>query len=426
MNNLLKIHLKVLETTINRLSANYFLEKKNPDVKTTGKNVVVSMGKQGVDFYKAFASWFQGEVFKAFVIEPKGYDSYEIVSRDNVTIHYTSHPLPSVQTFEATKQVLDALDELLEDQTINLHVLVSGGASSAFALPEPGISFNEYTKIIGDALTEGFNIVELNMVRGLLDCVKAGKLAARFPENKIYTYLISDVIDDNPSVIGSGPTIPGLLPTEKVVNWVKQKLMEYSLKITFEHLHEVLLLANHLERKTEIEYFIIGTKQDLIEELSENLTNNSLDFELIKNGADTDINDLADLIKEQIKIKRKMDLPPGTHITLVLVGEPAVKIDSVHKGNGGRVSTLATYISEILNGEDTGIFIGIATDGKDGSSPDPGYIVTNKTSKHLRPLGGERRILNKQNTGGALSSLGYGIKFKQTKINLTDVYMVIL
>src|SRR5205085_7289168 len=57
-------------------------------------------------------------------------------------------------------------------------------------------------------LKSGANIGEMNCVRKHLSAIKGGRLAAAAAPARVLTLAISDVPGDDPSVIGSGPTVP--------------------------------------------------------------------------------------------------------------------------------------------------------------------------------------------------------------------------
>ncbi len=88
-----------------------------------------------------------------------------------------------------------------------LVVLVSGGASSLMALAAEGVAFADKQAVIARLLAEGADIAALNCVRKHLSAIKGGRLAqaCRAP---LDAWLLSDVVGDDPSVIGSGPTVP--------------------------------------------------------------------------------------------------------------------------------------------------------------------------------------------------------------------------
>jgi glycerate 2-kinase len=57
-------------------------------------------------------------------------------------------------------------------------------------------------------LASGATIAEINAVRKHLSRIKGGRLAERAHPARVVTLAMSDVTDDSPAVIGSGPTVP--------------------------------------------------------------------------------------------------------------------------------------------------------------------------------------------------------------------------
>ena len=117
----------------------------------------------------------------------------------------SAHPVPDQRSERAARAAL-ALARACgpDDQFV---VLISGGASSLMALAADGVAFNDKQAVIGRLLAEGADITALNCVRKHLSAIKGGRLAqaCRAP---LEAWLLSDVVGDDPSVIGSGPTVP--------------------------------------------------------------------------------------------------------------------------------------------------------------------------------------------------------------------------
>jgi hydroxypyruvate reductase len=86
-------------------------------------------------------------------------------------------------------------------------VLLSGGASALMALPAGGITLEDKQDTSRRLLKAGATIHELNTVRKHLSAIKGGRLAAATTA-PVVTLVISDVVGDDLSVIGSGPTMP--------------------------------------------------------------------------------------------------------------------------------------------------------------------------------------------------------------------------
>ncbi len=87
-----------------------------------------------------------------------------------------------------------------------LLVLLSGGASALLAAPAPGLTLADKQATTSRLLRAGADIHALNAVRKHLSQVKGGRLAAATAATTI-CLAISDVVGDDPSVIGSGPAV---------------------------------------------------------------------------------------------------------------------------------------------------------------------------------------------------------------------------
>lgn len=115
------------------------------------------------------------------------------------------HPLPDERSAEAGRRVLEIAGRTSAGET--LLVLLSGGASALMVLPAGGLTLDDKRTTIDAMLKAGADITALNTVRKHLSGVKGGRLAAA-ASGQTLCLVISDVVGDDLSVIGSGPTVP--------------------------------------------------------------------------------------------------------------------------------------------------------------------------------------------------------------------------
>lgn len=114
------------------------------------------------------------------------------------------HPVPTEGSVAAGERALEIAAAAREGDA--LIVLLSGGASALMAAPVAGVTLADKRAATDRLLRAGANIHELNTVRKHLSRVKGGRLAAAGPA-RVLCLAISDVVDDDLSVIGSGPTV---------------------------------------------------------------------------------------------------------------------------------------------------------------------------------------------------------------------------
>jgi len=116
------------------------------------------------------------------------------------------HPIPDAAGLAAASRALK-LAESAGDRDLVL-VLMSGGASANWIAPAEGVSFADKQAVTRALLRSGAVIGEINCVRKHLSRIKGGRLAQHAYPARLATIAISDVPHDDPSAIGSGPTVP--------------------------------------------------------------------------------------------------------------------------------------------------------------------------------------------------------------------------
>ncbi len=116
------------------------------------------------------------------------------------------HPIPDAAGLEGADRALKLADEARANDLVL--VLMSGGASANWIAPAESISFEDKQAVTRALLRSGAVIGEINTVRKHLSRIKGGRLALHAQPAKLVTIAISDVPGDDPSAIGSGPTVP--------------------------------------------------------------------------------------------------------------------------------------------------------------------------------------------------------------------------
>ncbi|HEX2442722.1 MAG TPA: DUF4147 domain-containing protein [Vicinamibacterales bacterium] len=119
-----------------------------------------------------------------------------------------THPIPGDGSARAAARALEVAATARAEGG-DLVVLLSGGASAMLCLPASGLSVADKAETTRLMLAAACPIHELNTVRKHLSAIKGGRLAAA--AGPTLTLAISDVVgpvEDDPAVIGSGPSTP--------------------------------------------------------------------------------------------------------------------------------------------------------------------------------------------------------------------------
>ena len=171
-----------------------------------GRTVVVGAGKAGASMAAALdAAWpadapLSGLVITRYGHVPPGPRPVRI------EIVEAAHPVPDEAGRLAAGRMAQQVQSLGPDDLVL--ALVSGGASALLAAPAPGLSLADKQAVTQALLASGAPIEAMNVVRKHLSALKGGRLARLAAPARVLTLLISDVPGDDPSLIGSGPTVP--------------------------------------------------------------------------------------------------------------------------------------------------------------------------------------------------------------------------
>ena len=169
-----------------------------------GRTLVLGAGKASARMAAAFEeAWARaGGTCEGLVVTRYGH----AVPTRSVEIVEAAHPVPDEAGLQAAKRILALARDADPDDLVVC--LMSGGASALLSLPAEGVTLADKQDLNRALLKSGAPIGEMNLVRKSLSAIKGGRLAAAAGRAQLVTYLISDVPGDDPSSIGSGPTIP--------------------------------------------------------------------------------------------------------------------------------------------------------------------------------------------------------------------------
>ena len=165
-----------------------------------GRTIVIGAGKASAAMARAVEEQWPHPL-EGLVVTRYGYGE----PCQRIEIVEAAHPVPDEKGRAAAGRILEKVRGLTEDDLVLC--LISGGASSLLALPAPGLSLADKQEVNRALLKSGAHIGEMNTVRKHLSAIKGGRLAIAAQPARVLSWLISDVPNDDPGVIGSGPTV---------------------------------------------------------------------------------------------------------------------------------------------------------------------------------------------------------------------------
>jgi hydroxypyruvate reductase len=117
-----------------------------------------------------------------------------------------AHPVPDEAGVRASEAVLDLAGKAGPDDLFLL--ALTGGASALLPAPAAGLGLEDLQRTTEALLAAGADIAEVNAVRSHASRIGGGGLARAAAPASMLGLLVSDVVGDDASVIGSGPLSP--------------------------------------------------------------------------------------------------------------------------------------------------------------------------------------------------------------------------
>jgi glycerate 2-kinase len=330
------------------------------------------------------------------------------------------HPYPNPDSIAAAEAALELVSALGPSELVIF--LISGGGSALFEKPlDPKVSLKDMVEFNRVLVTCGLPIEQINVLRKHVSAVKGGRLAEAAHPARQLTLYVSDVPDDLPSMVASGPTMPDdstldecyrlveenkLLP--KLPSPIRKHFKGHSLKETpkpgdacFRSSEYACLLSNH----------------DAVEAAKASLERQGFICEIDSGEWDADYREVAD--KSQEALDALAEEHPGKPVALVVGGEVTCEVTG--SGMGGRNQAFVLYAAEKI-GHQNRVVLSAGTDGRDGNSPSSGAVADGQTISRARALGLDPdRYMTESDSYYFFRTLGDTLETGYTGNNVRDV-----
>ena len=328
------------------------------------------------------------------------------------------HPLPDRQSTAAGARLERWLADAQEGQT--LLALVSGGASACVELPAPELTLDDLAATQRALLASGLPIGRINAVRKHLSALKGGG-ALRRTRGRILAFLLSDVPDDDPSAIGSGPftadptSFADALAAAQPLAGVPERVLRHLEAGARGVIPETVKPGD--PDLARVETTVLGSGRT---------ARAAVAAELRRQGFAVDEGDLAgEAAQAGADLVARGRALPGESVAVVLSGETTVTLTGP-AGRGGRNTELALAAARALAGVTPGVeevVLALATDGEDGSSRGAGGLVDGQVWEALRRANADpERALARHDTATALKSApGALLETGVTSTNVGDL-----
>ena len=397
-----------------------------PEPPARGKLIVLAVGK---------AAGSMAEAAEAHYIDKLGIarDRFTgmAVTRDGYTrptraieMVQAGHPVPDESGLQATERVLALAKDAGADDLVL--VLFSGGASANWTAPAPGLPLAEKQALTRALLKSGATISEFNTVRKHLSRIKGGRLAAVATPARVVTLAISDVPGDDPSIIGSGPTVSDPSTLADSLNILARRKIELTPAIA-EALNNP---ANETPKPghpafINSSYRVIARPADAVAAAAK--VARAAGFEPTVLGTDLE-GEAREVATAHAELARRTAMM-GKRALLLSGGELTVTIRG--QGRGGPNQEYALALSVALAGHPGIGAVAADTDGTDGGAgkaDDPaGAFLDETTLSRAKALGLDpARFLADNDSTGFFERLGDLLTSGPTYTNVNDLRAVLV
>lgn len=396
------------------------------DLNSFEKIYVVGAGKASNSMAQAIEETFGDRVTKGIVTTKYGH----LLPLKKTQIIEAGHPLPDRKGYEGAKRIRNLLKGSGPNDLVIF--LLSGGGSALLPFPADEIELKEKQEVTQLLLDCGADIQEINTIRKHISKMKGGWLARWAYPSTVLGFILSDVVGDQPDIIGSGPTVADPSTFEKA--W--EILQKYDL------LGEISAsIKNHLQSGKEGKVEETPKPGDPVFERVHNRLIGSNSLALLaaeKEAASRGLNTLilsSSIVGETREAARfhtaianeviSSGNPVPTPACILSGGETTVTIKG--DGLGGRNQEFALAGALEIGGIEKIVLLSGGTDGTDGPTDAAGALADHTTLSRAKSMGlNPRAHLENNDAYPFFQKLGDLLITGPTRTNVMDVRIILI
>ena len=401
LSDALKICTGAIEACLPEQSVKNVLEK----IHIHGDIYLVAVGKAAFAMAEAASGMLR--IRKGIVLSKYGHIKGTL---PHIDTYEAGHPVLDDNGIKATQAIMEMCSDLKESD--NVLFLLSGGASALFE--DPLIPLDQLQDLNDQMLRKGLDINEINTIRKRLSKVKGGRFYQICQPARVYSLILSDVLQDRLDSIGSGPTVQDHSTKEEALAIIDK----YGLEVN-EHTREII---EHGENITidEKDTYVIGSVKLLAQNAMKIAEELGYETVLLIDQIDLEARDAGDYLYEEIKKYRGQG-----KTALIMAGETVVHVKG--HGLGGRNQELVLSQVENIKGMKDVLIMSLGSDGTDGPTDAAGAYADGHTYDRLIEAGVDyEAVLADNDAYHALEKINALIKTGPTGTNVNDITIALI
>jgi glycerate 2-kinase len=388
--------------------------------------MVIGAGKASALMALAVEEILGSRIHKGIVITKRGY----VVPLKRIELVEGGHPLPDENGMEGTKRILKLISNLEQNDLVIC--LISGGGSSLFISPSPGISLKDKKELTEQLLRCGANIKEINTIRKHISRIKGGRMAQLAHPAQIVTLILSDVIGDKIDSIASGPTAPDtttfsdclkIIQKYKLKDKIPSSIYDRLKKGAKGKIEETPKRGDPIFKR--VKNFIIGSNLQALEAAKQKAEDLGFNAIILSRPVSGDTTRAAVRHANFAKRIQEIGNPVSPPACFISGGETTVKVKGT--GLGGRNQEFILVGATKIAGLENVVMLSAGTDGTDGPTDAAGAICDGKTIQRALQKGlYPKQYLDNNDSYHFFQKLGDLLKTGPTNTNVMDIHLVLV
>jgi hydroxypyruvate reductase len=373
-----------------------------------GRVLLVAAGKAAWQMAKAAHDCLGDRISRGVVVTK--YD-HVMAPIPGMICREAGHPIPDENSFAATREALELVQDLQEDDTVLF--LLSGGGSALFEAPL--VSGQALQDITGQLLACGADIVEINTIRKRLSAVKGGRFAQLCAPAQVFSIVLSDILGDPLDMIASGPACPDNSTCSQALAIAEK----YNLQLDTDT--KSLLQQETPKALNNVTTLINGSVRELCTAAAAACRELGYEPAILTDQLCCQAKEAGSFLASILRTHSGC----GKKLAFIAGGETVVQLTG--HGLGGRNQELALSACAGISGLKNACVFSVGSDGTDGPTDAAGGYVDEDTAAALTAAGLDLfGVLRNNDAYHALQTVGGLIVTGPTGTNVNDVAVALL
>ncbi len=375
-----------------------------------GRIFCIAVGKAAYAMAKAAEEVLKNRITAGLVITKYGHMRSEIPGFEAIE---AGHPVPDENSYRAADRAIEMIREAKLTENDHVLFLLSGGTSALFE--KPVIPHPEMEKINQSLLLSGADIVEINTVRKHLSFVKGGRFAALAAPAHVDTVVLSDVLSNDLSFVGSGPTYPDETTGEEAF----AILEKYHIGVSGDTIE--MLMRDTPKTLNNVSFYRIGDVRMLCDAARSAAESLGYQAVILTNSLDCEAREAGAFLASIGRTYANSEAP----LAFIFGGETVVHVKG--NGKGGRNQEIALAAAKGIRGLRHVAVFSVGSDGTDGPTDAAGGIVDGTSFDELVASRIDYdRVIEENDAYDALKKIGALVMTGPTGTNVNDVSAVLI